>query len=249
MRQKTREFAEKLNLLLSNTMRLKISSPSIEPGDTSPKATELDSAKPNPIIEPVKISGWPMPLPTGPTLPADIKFPNLMPSVNPSHVRIASFEPGIVKLEEGGTGADLRYPQAKLEAALHGERFADVKSVAELYSKLEELKRGNGGQPLTRITLDTHGGPGSIYFANGRDEDAVIIVNNLVEKGLLAQGGKIDFIGCLVAGTSTARDYLRLAAMRNGVTIEANETISAPGIPNFQWVFRPNGSQEKFFGY
>jgi hypothetical protein len=163
-------------------------------------------------------------------------------------VRISSFDPAW-HFRPGGAGGVVQDAAAQSSASANHETFKTTQSYDGFLQTLEGLKRDNGGQALDRIVLETHGGPDLVQFGDGTTVSANQIVTELSRRGLVAPGGKVEFSGCEVAGSPEARSALAGAARANGVKIEANETLSIPGIPGTQWAFYPDGKQERFFGF
>jgi hypothetical protein len=191
--------------------------------------------------------GFPF-LPIGPiTAPNNETMRNLEPPAT-NLVRISSFDPDW-HFRPGGAGGVVQDTASQVSANANHETFKTTQSYEGFLNTLEGLKQNNGGQALDRIVLESHGGPDLVQFGDGTTARASDIVDELSRRGLIAPGGKVEFGGCEVAGSPEARSALAGAARASSVKIEANETLSTPGIPGTQWAFYPDGKQERFFGF
>ncbi len=189
--------------------------------------------------------GFPM-FPIGPmTGPTEVQLRGLEPP-STSHVRIASFDEGGFRM--GGAGANVRYPISSAQASVEKETFGTVNSKADLFNTLRNMKHNNGDQPLSRITLATHGGPGSIQFGDDTIVSAPQLARDLVNQGLLARGGELRFDACEVAGDEAARTELSSAAQDSGVKIIAAESLTVDGLPASWWAFE-KGEQNHWLGW
>ncbi len=130
-----------------------------------------------------------------------------------------------------GDRGDVTYPQVNTTGG--------YSEVIDVLLKRKEL---NGDRPLNTIILSTHGGPGTVSFADGQDMKVSVLLGDLMRRGIIGKGSTIRLAGCLVANTAEARSELSAWAKHFEVTIVANRDKVRGGIPTMvQYTFGRDG--------
>jgi Domain of unknown function (DUF4347) len=158
-------------------------------------------------------------------------------------VIIASFNPVISRR----TRADFFYrhvegPLAEIIANIRVIDSDETRSFPGIINKLIEQKQRNGGQPLSRISIVSHGSEGKLKLGDGSHQTVSQVVQQLMKKGLLQAGGSLVLCGCDIAGSPQAREQLSALAQKHNIRIQASEGETQFGSENlYHLTFYPTG--------
>ncbi len=153
----------------------------------------------------------------------------------------------------GGTaGFNYKYITGPLASLVSNTRVVHEPRTRTLDGVLNEVKaqkRLNNGQPLSRITIVSHGVNGVLILGDKLAYRIKDVVQPMMANGLLKPGGRLVFSGCSIASNTEACSELSRLAQQFNIVIQASEVPVSMGSENLAYLtFYPNSKITRNIG-